>query len=122
MFLLLIRNQDESPLKRTMGKGSVSWRYLLKLSQFKVCGLQQPAGAVFINPATILYIYIYIYIYFLTWLSTMSTFLPFKKRLFHTQSKNRNKIKRDFDHHILNGFKFNAAQRGWVLKFILFTG
>ena len=118
MFLLLIRNQDESHLKRTMGKSSVSWQYLLQLSQFKVCGLQQPAGAVFINPARVLYIYLY----FLTWLSTMSTFLPFKKRLLHTQSKNRNKIKRDFDHHILNGFRFNVAQRGWVLKFILFTG
>ena len=29
MFLLLIRNQEESHLKRTMGKSWVSWRYLL---------------------------------------------------------------------------------------------
>ena len=58
----------------------------------------------------------------MTWLSTMRTFLPFKKWLLHTQSKNRNKIKRDIDYHILNGLKFNAAQRGWVLKYILFTG
>ena len=48
MFLLLIRNQEESHLQRTMGK---SWQYLLYLSQFKVCGLQEPADAVFINPA-----------------------------------------------------------------------
>ena len=60
MFLLLIRNQDESHLRRTMGKSSVSWQYLLQLSQFKVCGLQQPAGAVFINPARILYISIFL--------------------------------------------------------------
>ena len=36
-----------------------SWRYLLllQLSQFKVCGLQESDGTVFINPP---YIYIYI--------------------------------------------------------------
>ena len=28
-----------------------------------MCGLQEPAGAVFINPAIYTYIYIYIYIY-----------------------------------------------------------
>ena len=33
-------------VKRTMGKSSVSWQYLLKLSQFKVYGLEEPAGAV----------------------------------------------------------------------------
>ena len=51
MFLLLIRNQEESHLKRTMAKSRVSWQYLLYLSQFKVCGLQEHAGALFLNPA-----------------------------------------------------------------------
>ena len=60
MFLLLIRNQEESHLKRTMGKSWVSWRYLLYLSQFKVCGLQESDGAVFINPARYIYIHIFI--------------------------------------------------------------
>ena len=49
--LLLIRNQEKSHLKRTMSKSRVSWKYLFYLSQFKVCGLQELAGAVFINPA-----------------------------------------------------------------------
>ena len=48
---LLIRNQEESHLKRTIGKSWASWRYLLYLSQFKVCGLQESDGTVFINPA-----------------------------------------------------------------------
>ena len=34
-----------------MGESSVSWQYLLSLSQFKVSGLQDPAGAFFINVA-----------------------------------------------------------------------
>ena len=38
-------------LKRTVGKSSVSWQYLLQLSQFKLCGFKDPAGTVFINPA-----------------------------------------------------------------------
>ena len=38
-----------------MGKSWVSWQYLLQLSQFKVCGLEEPAGAVFINPARCMY-------------------------------------------------------------------
>ena len=47
---LLIRNQEESHLKKTVGKSSVSWQYLLQLSQFKLCGFEEPAGTVFKNP------------------------------------------------------------------------
>ena len=56
---LLIRNQEESHLRRPTGKSSVFFLllYLLELSQLKLCGLEEPAGSVFINPATYTYYY-----------------------------------------------------------------
>ena len=47
---LLVRNQGESLLGRLMGKSWVAFaRFLLDLSQVKLCGLELPAGAAFIN-------------------------------------------------------------------------
>ena len=52
IFLCLSdRNQEESHHRRLMVKSWVSLQYLLYLSQVKLCGLELPAGAVFINSA-----------------------------------------------------------------------
>ena len=48
---LLIRNQEESHLRRLIGKNWVSLQYLLHSSQVKLCCLELPAGVVFKNSA-----------------------------------------------------------------------
>ena len=48
---LLIRNQEESHLRRLIGKNWVSLQYWLHSSQVKLCCLELPAGVVFKNSA-----------------------------------------------------------------------